>query len=92
MLEEECLKPMPINDELFLQNLCKEFQDSPYFESSKLYYESHGCKNFVVVPHLNISCEQHNPGSTSSLPQQCFRLRHFAGTVRKLLTIDTNIQ
>lgn len=60
---------------MFLQNLTQTCQDNPYFES-------HGCKSFVV-PHLHLPCElQHNPAN-SSLPQQCFRLRHFAGTVRQ---------
>ncbi len=84
MLDEECLRPNPVNDEVFLQNMTKACSDNPYFESlDDPYFESHGCKSYVV-PLLNISCESHNPqhcGSTSSLPQHCFRLRHFAGTV-----------
>ncbi|CAG2162923.1 unnamed protein product [Oppiella nova] len=85
LLDEECLKVTPITDEMFLQNMSKACEDNPYFDSQdNPYYESHGCKNFVVVPHLNISCEPHNPGSASSLPplpNHCFRVRHFAGTV-----------
>lgn len=40
------------------------------------YFESKGCKNFMA---------------DASLPSQCFRLRHYAGAVRKTLSLSLSL-
>ncbi|GFT88674.1 unconventional myosin-Ib [Nephila pilipes] len=47
LLDEECLRPGPVNDETFLYKLTQACQDNPYFESR-------GCRNFIAdstLPH-----------------------------------------
>ena len=77
MLDEECLRPSPVTDEMFLLKLSYTFQENPYFESC-------GCKNFSVPHHY--SKDLHESANAAlvtinRLPILSFRLRHYTGSV-----------
>ncbi|RWS12427.1 unconventional myosin-Ib-like protein, partial [Dinothrombium tinctorium] len=74
MLDEECLRPNPVTDELFLHKLIQTCQENPYFES-------HGCKSFVVDIHHKSEIHSLSNPSVGALPHHCFRIRHYAGSV-----------
>ncbi|PNF43556.1 hypothetical protein B7P43_G03903 [Cryptotermes secundus] len=68
MLDEECLKSGVLSDEVFLRKLAQCCADNSHCEV-KGTAVSH--RNFVTTPGA----------SDNSLPPNCFRLRHYAGTV-----------
>ncbi|KDR19422.1 hypothetical protein L798_06196, partial [Zootermopsis nevadensis] len=68
MLDEECLKSGVLSDELFLSKLAQCFAGNSHCEVKGTSVFQ---RNFVTTPGT----------SDNSLPPNCFRLRHYAGTV-----------
>ncbi|GFG33445.1 hypothetical protein Cfor_10035, partial [Coptotermes formosanus] len=68
MLDEECLKSGALSDEVFLSKLAQCCAGNSHCEVKGTTASQ---RNFVTTPGT----------SDNSLPPNCFRLRHYAGTV-----------
>lgn len=81
MLDEECLRPNLVSDEIFLHQITKSCQENSYYKCQ----ETFGCRNFnqpscsAIKSNTFIGNLIPNLISLSSLSS--FKVRHFTGSV-----------